>query len=265
MSGPKKRSGKTAIPQMPSLYGELADWFHLLTAPEDYAEEAAFYKKVLLESGQIAIRSILELGSGGGNNASHLKADFQMTLVDLSPDMLRISRRLNPECEHIQGDMRHVRLNMQFDAIFIHDAVSYLNSLEDLRLAILTAFIHCREGGVALFCPDHISDTFSSSTKHGGHDKGERGLRYLEWIWDPDPNDTSYIMDMVYLLKDGKKVSCRSDRHILGLFSENTWQDVIREAGFLPRSINHSWPGYDPSLGSRMFLGMKPGAGPLTK
>ena len=25
-----------------TLYDELADWFHLLTAPEDYAEEAAF-------------------------------------------------------------------------------------------------------------------------------------------------------------------------------------------------------------------------------
>jgi len=96
MSSPKKLSGKSQASEMPSLYSELADWFYLLTAPEDYAEEAAFYKKVLLESSQNAIHDILELGSGGGNNASHLKADFQMTLTDLSPDMLRISRRLNP-------------------------------------------------------------------------------------------------------------------------------------------------------------------------
>ena len=76
--------------------------------------------------------------------------------------------------------------------------------------------------------------------------------------WDPDPHDTSYIMDMVYLLKDGEKVSCRSDRHILGLFSEKTWLSVIENVGFIPRVISHSWPGYDPALGSRMFLGVKP-------
>jgi SAM-dependent methyltransferase len=258
LGSPKKRSSKNTTQEMPFLYSELADWFHLLTVPEDYTEEAAFYKKVLLESSQNVIHNVLELGSGGGNNASHLKADFQMTLVDLSPDMLRISRRLNPECEHIQGDMRNLRLGRQFDAIFIHDAVSYLSTLEDLRLAIRTAYVHCRGGGVALFCPDYIKDTFSPSTKHGGHDKGERGLRYLAWTWDPDPHDTSYIMDMVYLLKDGGKVSCRSDRHILGLFSEKTWLSIIEDAGFIPHVISHSWPDYTPSLESRMFLGIKP-------
>jgi len=258
MSSPKKLSGKSQASEMPSLYSELADWFYLLTAPEDYAEEAAFYKKVLVESSQNVVHEVLELGSGGGNNASHLKADFQMTLTDLSPDMLSISRRLNPGCEHIQGDMRYLRLGRQFDAVFIHDAISYLKTIEDLRLAIQTAYIHCREGGVALFCPDHISDTFSPYTNHGGHDKEKRGLRYLEWIWDPDPNDSSYVMDMVYLLKDGEKVSSRSDRHILGLFSEKTWLSVIENVGFIPRVISHSWPGYDPALGSRMFLGVKP-------
>jgi hypothetical protein len=34
--------------QQPRLYGELADWFHLLTAPDDYAEEADLYRRVLV-------------------------------------------------------------------------------------------------------------------------------------------------------------------------------------------------------------------------
>ena len=65
---------------------------------------------------------MLELGSGGGNNASHLKAHFQLTLVDLSPAMLAVSRALNPECEHLQGDMRTVRLGRRFDAPTDHIA-----------------------------------------------------------------------------------------------------------------------------------------------
>jgi hypothetical protein len=40
-----------------------------------------------------------------------------MTLVDLSEEMLVVSRQLNPECQHHQGDMRTVRLGRTFDAV----------------------------------------------------------------------------------------------------------------------------------------------------
>jgi trans-aconitate methyltransferase len=52
---------------------------------------------------------VLELGSGGGHNAFHLKARYAMTLVDLSEDVLTVSRRLNPKCDHHRGDMRGSR------------------------------------------------------------------------------------------------------------------------------------------------------------
>ena len=100
------------------------------------------------------VREVLELGSGGGHVALHLKQRFAMTLVDLSEDMLAVSRRLNPECEHLQGDMRTVRLGRTFDAVFVHDAVDYMTTEADLRRAIETAFAHCRPGGIAVFVPD---------------------------------------------------------------------------------------------------------------
>ncbi len=95
---------------LPKLYREIADWWPILSTPEEYAEEAELYRKALVTSASAPIHTLLELGSGGGSNASHLKKHFQMTLVDLSPGMLEVSRKLNPECEHLQGDMRSVRL-----------------------------------------------------------------------------------------------------------------------------------------------------------
>ena len=52
--------------------------------------------------------------------------------------MLDLSRTINPECEHVQGDMRTLRLGRVFDAIFVEDAVMYLTSVADLR-AMLAA------------------------------------------------------------------------------------------------------------------------------
>lgn len=178
------------------LYRELASWWPLLSRPEDYEEEAAYYTSALKEHARHPVRTVLELGSGGGNNASYMKSEFEMlTLLDRSSGMLEVSRALNPECEHIEGDMRTARLGRVFDAAFVHDAIVYATSVEELDAVMLTAAVHCRAGGVALFAPDFVRETFRPGADHGGHDEGGRGLRYLEWSWDPDPDDSTYIVD----------------------------------------------------------------------
>jgi hypothetical protein len=223
---------------MPRLYREFAEWWPLLSAPEDYAEEAAFYQGALLEACQGHAQTLLELGSGGGNNASHLKARFAMVLVDPSPGMLSNSRSLNPECEHVQADMRSVRLGREFDCVFIHDAVVYMTTEDDLRMAIATAYAHCRPGGAVLFAPDHVRENFRPSTDHGGEDDGMRGLRYLEWTWDPDPTDTTYIVDYAYLFRESDgSVRAEHDRHVAGLFGRGDWLRLLRNAGFVPKVV----------------------------
>src|SRR5262249_26133738 len=105
------------VDQLPRIYTDLAEWFHLLTAPGEYAEEAEFYFRTLVEAAGAPPKTLLELGSGGGNNAWHYKRYVQATLVDLSEQMLALSRGLNPKCEHVQGDMRTLRPGRVFDAV----------------------------------------------------------------------------------------------------------------------------------------------------
>jgi SAM-dependent methyltransferase len=240
----------------PRLYGELADWFHLLTAPADYADEADLYRRILVEACDDPPRRVLELGSGGGNNASHLKAHFELTLADRSREMLELSRTLNPECRHVAGDMRDVRLGELFDAVFVHDAVSYLTTEADLEAAVATAAAHLRPGGAALFVPDFVRESFEPRTGHGGHGGGNRALRYLEWIWDPDPADTTYVCDFAYLLRESGEVCCVQDRHLCGLFPRETWLDLIERAG-LEAQHEVAPPDEEPA-GAELFVGKKP-------
>lgn len=245
-----------AVTGLPRLYGDLASWFHLLTAPEEYQEEAELYRQLLVDAAEGPIRTVLELGSGGGNNASHLKAHFAMTLTDLSPEMLAISRELNPECEHIEGDMRTLRLGREFDAVFVHDAIEYMSSTSDLQAAIETAFAHCRPGGVALFVPDYVKELFHPRTDHGGHDGDGRSLRYLEWVWDPEPNDDTYVGDYAYLLREGDRVSVEHDRHVCGVYARDTWLDLLARAGFQAevRKVHHS----DEDVAREAFVAVRP-------
>jgi ubiquinone/menaquinone biosynthesis C-methylase UbiE len=246
------------IEGLPRLYRDLASWWPVLSAPEDYAEEAAFYQNLLVCSCHEVPRTLLELGSGGGNNASHLKKHFQMTLVDLAPGMLEVSRALNPECEHIQGDMRSIRLGRLFDTVFIQDAIGYMASEADLRSALQTAYLHCRPGGAAVFAPDFTRENFKPSTGHGGHDRGVRAMRYLDWSMDPDPTDSTYLYVMVYLLREGAdQLECVLDKHVCGLFSRAEWLQWITEAGFEAKSVPFVHSEIEPGA-CEVFIGYKP-------
>jgi ubiquinone/menaquinone biosynthesis C-methylase UbiE len=241
----------TAQEYVPKLYAELASWWPLLSAPADYAHEAAFFWQVLGEACENSPRTVLELGSGGGNNASHLKAHFQMTLVDRSAGMLAVSRELNPECEHIQGDMRTVRLGRTFDAVFVHDAVVYMTAEDDLRKAMDTAYVHCRVGGAALFVPDHTRETFVPATQHGGHDGDSRSMRYLEWTYDPNENDHTYVTHFAYLLRETDGTVCvEHDQHVCGLFGRDDWLRLLDDVGF------EASAGPEP-YGREVFIGRK--------
>ncbi len=124
------------------MYDELAPWFHLVTHPRDYASEAA--QIAGLADGVLgrAGKTLLELGSGGGNNASHLKDRYTCTLTDVSEPMLELSRSINPECEHLVGDMRTLRLAREFDIVLVHDAIDYITTVVDLKATIETAAAH---------------------------------------------------------------------------------------------------------------------------
>lgn len=228
---------------MMKLYTELAHWWPLLSAYEDYADEAEFFRQVLAGAGLPPSPSLLELGCGGGNNAFYLKRAFpQMTLTDLSPGMLAVSRALNPECEHIQGDMRTLRLGREFDAVFVHDAIDYMTTSADLRRALETAYIHCRAGGVALFVPDHVCETFKPSTDHGGEDGDGRALRYLEWTYDPDESDTTCVTEFAYLLREGEQTAhLEQDVHICGLFPRAEWLRHLHELGFQAEVVRDNY------------------------
>ncbi len=138
-----------------------------------------------------------------------MKRHASLTLTDLSPAMLELSRALNPECEHIEGDMTSLRLDRTFDAVFVHDAVSYLTTETELRAAIETAWEHFRPGGAVLLEPDHTRESFAETNRpwgprrrHDGIPDDGRSLRYLQWTLDPDPTDTWYFDEFAYLLRD---------------------------------------------------------------
>jgi SAM-dependent methyltransferase len=144
-----------------------------------------------------------------------------------------VSRKLNPECEHLEGDIRTLRLGRTFAVVFVHDAICHMTTERDLRAVMQTAYEHCSPGGVALFVPDFVRETFVAGTDHGGIDSPRRRLRFLQWIVDPDPTDSTYLVDFAILLRNEEgEAHVVHDRHLQGLFPRALWLQLLREVGF---------------------------------
>jgi SAM-dependent methyltransferase len=239
------------------LYGELARWWPLISPVAEYEADAELAARLLTWAGR-PVREVLELGSGGGHTARHLRSRFALTLVDLSPQMLEVSRRLNPGVEHLRGDMREVRLGRTFDAVLIHDAIDYMCTAEDLAAAFRTAYAHCRRGGVAVFFPDHVADTFEPGTACGGGDGEDgSGARYLEWSLPPEPGATTLRTEYTFVLRepDGR-VRTVHESHVTGLFPAAEWRRLLAGAGFTVTSARESGEAGDG--GRTLFVGHRP-------
>jgi trans-aconitate methyltransferase len=237
-----RSAGLTPESAAPRLYDDLAGWWPLLSPPAEYVDEAA---DLLSRLGRLsdAPATLLELGSGGGSLAFHLKRHFRLTLTDKAPAMLAVSQTINPECEHLVGDMRALRLGRQFDVVLVHDAITYATDPAAVEATLRTAAIHCRPGGTVAVLPDYVRETFAPETDHGGNDAADgRGLRYLEWTWDPDPTDDTYTVDYAFLLRaDDGTVTVEHDRHVEGLFARDQWLRWFAEAGLPARSETDPW------------------------
>ena len=236
------------------LYGELAEWYPTFATPEECRKEALFFARTIAKASEHKPRQVLELGSGAGNIAFHLKRRFALTLIDQSPQMLAVSQALNPECEHIEGDIRTVRLGRTFDAVLVQDAICHMTTEADLLAVMVTASEHLRTGGVALFVPDHVRETFVEDTDHGGNDTERGSVRFLQWVTDPDPRDTSYLVDFAILIRDERgQTRLVHDRHTYGLFPRAKWRSLLQKARFKLNTVDVGQDGF----GREVFLGRR--------
>ena len=220
-------------PDPGTFYGLLAPWWPLISPVEDYAEEAAYIADVM-HVWPHEVHRVLELGSGGGHIAHHFSNRFDMTLTDISDEMLAVSRSLNPECRHVRADMRTLRLGETFDAVIVHDAIDYMTTEHDLAAALATAAVHLPPNGQLVLVPDDTAESFEPNSDVGGSDGSDgRSVRFLAWTYDPDPADTVVRTEYAFVLRsaDGT-IATAHETHRTGLFPETTWLRLLAEAEF---------------------------------
>ncbi|MBU0671642.1 MAG: class I SAM-dependent methyltransferase [Candidatus Margulisbacteria bacterium] len=215
------------------MYKDLAKYFPIITPPEDYLEECEYFAQVIKNTSPIESKTLLDLGCGGGNDDFALKKHFKITAVDVSPEMLKIAKKLNPEVKYLKGDMRFVRLKEKFDAVTIFDSINYMVTKDDLRAVFSTAYEHLKPGGVLVTIAEETPDRFvQNKTKCSVQNKDNIEVSFIENYFDPDIKDTTYEATFVFLIREKGKLRVETDFHLCGIFPLETWFDLLQETGF---------------------------------
>lgn len=242
-------------------YNELAWTEDLLADQSDYEVEAGGYVDLIRRSSLHSPATLLHLGSGAGGHDALFKRHFAVTGVDVSRGMLEKARLRHPEVEYIEGDMRTLRLDREFDAVAIPDSIDYMSSLPELRMAIGTAVAHLKPGGVLLVV-GKTSEVFQDNNFAYSGEQGDLHVTLLENNHINRHRPDGYEATLVYLLRRSGVLTIHTECHVLGLFSQAAWKQVFTDAGltFEDTAINGTYDKYLLGSGEyplKAFIGRK--------
>jgi SAM-dependent methyltransferase len=235
------------------LYGELAELWPFVSPPENYVEEVRTFRDRFRRHGVGDGARILHLGSGGGSIDFHFKHTYTVTGVDISPAMIAYAARLNPEVEYVEGDIRTVRLGRLFDAVLVHDAISYMTTIEELEMVYRTAAAHLEVGGVMVALPEELRTRMApdeaevETTELDG-----RVVTVIETDYDADPKDHEFETVFIFLIREHGELRVELDRHKVGVFDLQEFLDAMVRAGFEARA--EPWELSDWTPGREMPL-----------
>jgi SAM-dependent methyltransferase len=219
------------------LYTELSWLWPMWGDPNtEYARYCEFVTNIIERGTQISVKTLLDIGCGGGKNLFNLKKRYVAAGLDISADMLYLAKELNPGCELVQGDMRRFSLGKKYDAILIDDAIGYMVTGEEIASVFRCAYDHLNPGGVMVVTPEFTEEFVQNETMTYKGEKTIDGKHievvFIENNYDPDPEDDTYESTLVFLIRENGKLRIESDNHTLGIFNSDTWRTLLRNAGF---------------------------------
>ena len=177
---------------------------------------------------------VAELGCGTGNMTDRLSEDgFRMTGIDLSEDMLEIAREKQGDREaikYIHADIRDVQLPDKQDVIVsVGDTMNYLLTVNDLSLAMHSAYENLKDGGLLMF--DLKTEFFFESEYDGRTFWGKAdGIPY---VWNNTYDKEKHIHEYHLTFRDGKFRNVKiEERHYQRTYTAKEIAEAAKKAGF---------------------------------
>ncbi|NYB51266.1 MAG: methyltransferase domain-containing protein [Methanobacteriaceae archaeon] len=213
------------------LYRKFAPYYDLIYQWMDYSGEAEFVKMVVDQFKTSDGNHLLDVACGTGNHAQYLQDSFQIVGLDLNEDMLHIAHEKVPEMELIQGDMRELDLQHEFDVIIcLFSSINYHTNLIDLEKTFKNFYSHLKVGGVLIFDLGFCTENWEEGRMLV--DAVVEGDLQLARISQSRLYDGVFNANFVFLIKEDGVMDFEIDQHQIGVFSTRDVMRILEETGF---------------------------------
>ena len=213
----------------------------------DYQNGAEQLRRLIAEARPDA-RTLLDVACGTGRHLEHLRRWFDCSGIDVSPEMAAIAQRRCPDVDVHVGDMVAFDLDRRFDVITcLFSSIGYVRTVAALDRAIANFAQHLSPGGLVVVEPwfdqeQYWRDRVTLNTV-------DEGNRKIAWMYTSAADEAVSVLDIHFLVGTAEGVEHFTERHELGLFTLNDYEDAFHQSGL---SLTHQAGG--PS-GRGLYLG----------
>jgi SAM-dependent methyltransferase len=239
------------------MFVKSAEFYDALYWFKDYPAACANLD-ALIQRESPGASSLLDVGCGTGKHLEHLRARYRVEGVDLGGELLAVARERCPGVPFHQADMVDFSLDRKFDVVTcLFSALAYVRTLERMYAAVANLARHLEDGGVLV-----VEPWFSPERLWTGHITAnfvDRPELKIAWMYTTKVQDLVTVLDIHYMVGTPKSVDVFTERHELGLFTDDQYREAFERAGL---TVEHDSVGL---FGRGMFVGTRKPAGAATK
>ena len=212
------------------MFTKSARFYDALYSWKNYPAEAHYIKEMVDRRAPHAV-SLLDVACGTGAHLEHLVDSFQVSGLDLDPELLAIARARVPSADLHVGDMATFDLAQRFDVVIcMFSSIGYVRSLDRLTQAAQALARHLEPRGLLMlepwFGPGEFEDGRVDTLV------GRSGDLTIERVARSRLEGRDSIIEFDYTVADSSGVKERfSESHVLGLFAREEYDKAIEGAG----------------------------------
>ena len=217
-----------------SVFGEYAEFYDALYQDKDYMSEARTVDSLLKKYGE-GIQSLLVFGCGTGRHDRCLeKLGYSLHGIDSSEEMVKKARASSDSIQYEVSDIRTYKTEEKYDAVIsLFHVMSYQNTNEDIKLALKSARVHLKKGGILLFDVWYGPGVLT--------DRPTERVKTVEWKGynivrkaTPKINPNENIVDVRYdfTIKDSKNTKKMTETHHMRYYFKPEMQEYLTQSEF---------------------------------
>jgi ubiquinone/menaquinone biosynthesis C-methylase UbiE len=211
------------------MFTKSAQYYDALYHFKDYRTAAAQLHQ-LIQQRHPSAHKLLDVGCGTGKHLEYLQEYYEVEGLDLNPELLQIARGRCPGVRFHQMNMVGFELDCAYDVVTcLFSSIGYVKSVNNMEKAVASMARHLSSGGL-LFMEPWLTPENYWAGRITANFVDQPELK-IAWMYTSEIDGRVSVFNINYLVGTPQGVEYFTERHEMGLFTQEEYLEASRKAG----------------------------------